>query len=233
MILYYIDESGTGLKDRNTPYLVLAAVAAHTDHWRIVDGRVTAVKRSLIPYAKPEDFELKGRDIQRGEKLFSPLDWPRRAKALSEVAELIAELPLQLFAVLADKRALAAVVDSEEALYRMVFWRLLDLIQADLARAQQLGMVMVDSRSDLHSSVQDRRLVDAYRDWLNDHGGQSHLVDLPWFGFSAFYAGLQLADVAAYLLDCVANDPEQGPRRAPLREACGKLQPKLNMVRIP
>ena len=33
MILFYIDESGTGLKDRRTPYFVLATIGFPTDVW--------------------------------------------------------------------------------------------------------------------------------------------------------------------------------------------------------
>lgn len=33
----------------------------------------------------------------------------------------------------------------------------------------------------------------------------ARFVDLPWFGNSEFYAGLQLADFATYLVDVVAN----------------------------
>jgi hypothetical protein len=69
MLLFYIDESGTGLKDTRTPFFVLAAVAIHVRDWQEVDSQIAGLKRRLISWAKPEDFEIKGRDMRRGEKL--------------------------------------------------------------------------------------------------------------------------------------------------------------------
>lgn len=92
---------------------------------------------------------------------------------------------------------------------------------------------MVDMRSDMHSSVQDRRLVDAYREWVASRGGQTRLIELPWFGFSAFYAGLQLADFAAYLIDFAANEGARARRSAELQEAFSRFQSKVCLVRIP
>ena len=233
MILYYVDESGTGLKDPNTPFFVLAATAIPAGSGQAVDGQVAALKRSLVPYAQPEDFEIKGRDIRRGEKLFRAMKWPERAQALVEVAGLIAQLPIQILAVRVDKRDLPVSIDSEAALYRLAFWRLLDLVDADLADAGQPGLLMLDSRSDLHSSVQDRRIVDAYRSWVAARRGQTRLVDLPWFGFSAFYAGLQLADFSAYLLDSMANDPQAKGRDRAMLEAYARLQTKVRLAHVP
>jgi len=70
MLLFYIDESGTGLEDKQTPFFVLAAVAIPADQWQSVDSRTTTLKRRLVSWAKSEDFEIKGRDLRRGEKLF-------------------------------------------------------------------------------------------------------------------------------------------------------------------
>lgn len=39
-------------------------------------------------------------------------------------------------------------------------------------------------------------------------------VGRPWFGVSSFYAGLQLADFVAYLVDLMHNDRARGERPA-------------------
>jgi Protein of unknown function (DUF3800) len=65
MILFYMDESGTGLGDTQTPFFLLAAAAIPTAAWQTVDSQVTALKRRLVGWAKPEDYEIKGRDIRR------------------------------------------------------------------------------------------------------------------------------------------------------------------------
>jgi len=233
MLLFYIDESGTGLRDKQTPFFVLAAVAIPINEWQSVDTELVSLKRRLVSWAKPEDFEIKGRDMRRGEKFFKGQDWDSRARAMNNVAQLIVESSCQVFAVQVDKRDLPDYIGSDSDLYRLAFWRLLEELEAALDRLDQTGMLMVDMRSDMHSSVQDRRLVDAYRAWVASRGGQTHLVELPWFGFSAFYAGLQLADFAAYLIDFGSNESGRAMRSAELQEAFVRLQSKVHLVQVP
>lgn len=145
MLLFYIDESGTGLRDKQTPFFILAAVAIPVDEWQGVDTQIVSLKRRLVSWAKPEDFEIKGRDMRRGEKFFRGQDWDSRTKAINEVAQLIAELPCQIFAVQVDKRDLPDYIGSDSDLYRLAFWRLLEELDAELNRLDQPGMLMVDN----------------------------------------------------------------------------------------
>lgn len=212
---------------------MLASVAIPVDKWSLIDSETNALKRRLVPWAKPEDYEIKGRDMRRGEKFFRGQDWNSRARAINDVAQLIAEIPCQFFAVQVDKRDLPDYVGSDTDLYRLAFWRLLEELEQELERLKGPGMLMVDMRSDMHSSVQDRRLVDAYREWIALRMGRTRLVELPWFGFSSFYVGLQLADFVAYLVDFVSNEVETGKRSAELEAAFAKLQSKVRFVLIP
>jgi hypothetical protein len=61
----------------------------------------------------------------------------------------------------------------------------------------------------------------------------ARFVELPWFGFSAFYAGLQLADFIAYLIDIAANEELRSERTVELRDAFAMIQGKVQLVRIP
>jgi len=234
MILFYIDESGTGLRDRQSPFFVLTALGIDARHWNEMDARVVDIKRHLVSWAKPEDFEIKGRDLRRGDKLFRGQNWESRVKAIHDIAGLVAGLPCRIHAVQVDKRSLPEFIGAEDDLYRLAFCRLLDEIEADLEDGRdESGMLMVDMRSDMHSSVQDRRLVDVYRGWVVSRSGHTHLVELPWFGFSAFYAGLQLADFSAYLIDLVSNERDAGKRGSELYEAFNRFREQIRLVRIP
>jgi hypothetical protein len=233
MMLFYIDESGTGLRDPNSPYFVLSATAVHATDWKVIDAGVAALKRRLVSWAKPEDFEIKGRDLRRGEKFFKNQSWEWRMNAFLDSAKLLAELPCQVLTVQVDTRDLPEYVRSDTDLYRLAFWRLLEEIDSSLDRERQPGMLMVDMRSDMHSSVQDRRLIDAYRDWIGSRMGLTRLVELPWFGFSAFYAGLQLADFTAYLVDFVSTEIKRDERNRPLLDAYSLIQSKVTLIRIP
>ncbi|HEY0604273.1 MAG TPA: DUF3800 domain-containing protein, partial [Herpetosiphonaceae bacterium] len=134
MLLFYIDESGTGLGDIRSPYFVIAAIAIPAIEWRLIDSQVTALKRRLISWAKPEDWEIKGRDLRRGEKFFRNYKWPERVSAIQEVAQLIADLPCRVFAVQVDKRHLPEYVGSDDQMYRLSLARLLE--ETELALSQ-------------------------------------------------------------------------------------------------
>lgn len=235
MILFYIDESGTGFKDRRSAFFLLSAIAVKEADWSLVDSKIYALKQEIIPWAKPEDFEIKGRDIRRGEKFFKTYNWHERIAIINRTANLIAELPCLIFAVKVNKKDLPEYVSSDDQMYRLAFWRLLDEIELELNKGNinENGILMVDARSDLHSSLQDRRLIDAYREWIRTRG-TTHFIELPWFGFSAFYAGLQLADFCAYMIDFVSNEEISDKERAKeLVEAHVKFKDKIHLITIP
>ena len=236
MHLFYIDESGTGLKDDRTPFFVLAAVGIPISSWRQIDEQITALKRRLIRYAKPEDWEIKGRDMRQGNLLFSGQDWGTRMQAIRQVVQLIQEIPCSITVVQVDTRDLPEYIRSPDDLYRVAFWRLLDEIDAQLsaeAAFEGHGLLMLDNRSDLHSSLQDRRVLDAYREWVAARDRNTRFIELPWFGFSAFYAGLQLADFAAYMVDFATNERPPNERATELQQVIRALQQKVTMVHIP
>jgi hypothetical protein len=93
-------------------------------------------------------------------------------------------------------------------------------------------MLMLDARSDLHSSVQDRRLLDVYRDWRSA-SQKSRFIEMPWFGFSSFYVGLQLADYVAYSIEYMAGNKEKTERSTDLQQAFNVLQQKVRYAEIP
>ncbi|MGH8479703.1 MAG: hypothetical protein ACREXK_09035 [Gammaproteobacteria bacterium] len=127
-------------------------------------------------------------------------------------------------------------METEDHLYRLVLWGLLNEIERELEEVESSGMLMIDARSDLHTSVQDRRVVDAFRQW---RGGRPvvRLAELPWFGFSAFYGNLQLADFVAYMCDWAHNDElslhSTGGRSDELRRVFETLAPRVHLVRMP
>jgi hypothetical protein len=234
MIFFYVDESGTGLKDPRNPYFVLGCMVIDSQDWQRIDVEVHALKRRLVSWAKPEDWEIKGRDLRRGDNFFKNKNWQERAQAFQEIAEIISEFPCKLFAVQVDKRLLPRSVETDPDLYRLAFWRLIDELNRYLIETRQEGVLMFDMRSSsIHSSIQDRRLIDAYREWLGFHAEDCKFVELPWFGFSEFYSGLQLADFVSYLVDFFHNEHERGQRSEEIYRAYQTIESKLRMVKIP
>jgi hypothetical protein len=45
-ILFYIDEGGTGWKDKETNFFFLASFGIHIQHWSQMDREVSDLKRS-------------------------------------------------------------------------------------------------------------------------------------------------------------------------------------------
>ncbi len=231
MLFYYIDESGTGYKDKQSDFFLLSGVEVHSSKSLAVDRRIHEFKGRLFPWAKPEDFELKGRDIRHGEGLFQALNWSERVSIMNEFADLILALPCSLYAVRVNKMQLSNLLESEEQLYRLAFWRLLDQISMNLSEKEAL--LLIDSRSTLHSSLQDRRLIDSFREWRKQRKSR-HFVELPWFGFSNFYAGLQLADFCAYMIDFASNtDVANKTRAKSVLEAYRIFESKVHLLTIP
>lgn len=103
MLHFYIDESGTGLRDKRSPYFVLAAAAIPVNELTRVDEQINVFKRQLIPFAEPEDFEFKVRELRRGERFFRGVPWPLRAQAILEMSSLLATLPCEILAVQVHK----------------------------------------------------------------------------------------------------------------------------------
>jgi hypothetical protein len=241
MLVCYIDESGTGLNDPESPYFVLAAAMIHSSDTQTVDRQLTALKIALAPYAKPEDFEIKGRDLRQGRMLFKRMDWAARISAMQTVADLILSLPVKILAVRVDTRDLPDFVATDAQLYRLAFWRLLNEIDDHLEHTSSDGILLLDTQSTAHSSVQDRRVIDAFREWSAQTQRGARIIELPLFGFSAFYAGLQLADFAAYLVSFALDEEklrshEQPPtrqRNAALLRVYNTFQGHVRVIEIP
>lgn len=200
MHLFYIDESGTGLNDTHSPYFILAAVAVPQAEVQQVDLAITALKNGLFDFAKPEDFELKGVDLRQGHKFFKRLSWNERLQIMQKVSALLDELPIKVIATRVDTRDLPQHINSDMDLYRLAFWQLLKEIDVQLSNQSEYGIILIDTHSTGHSSLQDRRIIDAFLAWGKKRTTPTRLIERPLFGFSAFYPCLQLADFAAYMI---------------------------------
>jgi len=118
-------------------------------------------------------------------------------------------------------------VRSDESVYRIAFTRLLDLVNMNLVQRKTTGLLMLDTRSDLHSSVQDRRIIDTYLDWQARQTTLSKFLERPWFGFSSFYPGLQIADFCAYVFDFKANEYGEADERGLVSHITQRITSKL------
>ncbi|MEG4628404.1 DUF3800 domain-containing protein [Microcoleus sp. AR_TQ3_B6] len=195
-ILFYVDEGGTGWSDPTTNLFFLASFAIHIQHWSQMDREVSALKNELFRGKEPEDWELKGRDIWQGVGSFKNFPREFRLRAFKKFSETMSQLPCHIFAVQVNQKRLRETsedIKDETGLYRLTFNQLLELLDAYLKQYSETGILLMDSRSTQHTSIQDGRLLRVYRDWKSQKKS-SNFVELPLFGSSEFYTGLQLAD---------------------------------------
>jgi hypothetical protein len=234
-ILFYIDEGGTGWKDEETNFFFLARFAIHVQHWSQMDREVSAIKKELLSGREPEDWEIKGHDILQGKKPFKGCSLESRLKAFKQMSETLNQLPCHIFAVQVNKKSLHETredIKDDIDLYRLTFNQLLEQLDTYLKQYNEIGILLMDSRSAQHTAVQDNRLVTVYRNWKSQKGS-SNFVELPLFGVSNFYTGLQIADYVAYLIHFHSKPAGTARRYAELEEAFNLLKPKMQLVKIP
>jgi hypothetical protein len=235
-ILFYVDEGGTGWKDRETNFFFLASFAIRVQDWSQMDRKFSELKKKLFSGREPEDWELKGRDIWQGQGSFKNFKKESRLRAFKEVSETITLLPCHIFAVQVNKKRLRETsedIKDDTGLYRLAFNQLLDLLDADLKQSNKTGILLIDSRSTQHTSIQDGRLLRVYRDWKSQKKS-SNFVELPLFGFSEFYTGLQLADYVVYLIDRYSKEAGTASGHTELEEALNFfMKHKITLVELP
>jgi len=218
-----------------TNFFFLASFAIHVQHWSQMDREVSALKKELFSGKEPEDWELKGRDIWQGVGSFKNFAREFRLRAFKEVSKTMSQLPCHIFAVQVNKKRLRETsedIKDETGLYRLSFNQLLEQLDAYLKQSNETGILLLDSRSTQHTSIQDGRLLRVYRDW-NSQKKSSNFVELPLFGFSEFYTGLQLADYVVYLIDRNSKEAGTASGNTELKEAFNLLEPKMQLLKIP
>lgn len=236
MFLFYVDESGTYLNDNQTNFFVLAAIAIADENSSQLEREIRSFKQEIFKKRKPEEWELKGRDLYQGLEVFKGYNWNGRLRIFLEAANILSQIPCHLFGVMVNKNFYykdKEQLKDDTLLYQLTFNQLLEQLDAFLKRHYNRGILLMDSRSTHRTSVQDGRLVKAYRDWVESREYESGFVDQPWFGVSKSSIGLQLADYVAYLFNLKSQATEGDPRKAQFMEAYNILQPKINLVEIP
>ncbi|AFY81749.1 DUF3800 domain-containing protein [Oscillatoria acuminata] len=204
MLLLYVDEGGTGWDDPQTDFFLLSAFAIPIEKWLELDSWVLSFKQNFFKSKNHDDWEIKARNIWQGQGLFKKVNREHRIRFFLELSQKISELPCHIIATKINKNLLrksSENIDSDTDLYRFSFYYLLDELNLFMKSSNETGILFMDSRSTQHTAVQDNRVIKAYRDWASQQKEPHTFLQLPWFGFSEFYTGLQLADYVTYLID--------------------------------
>jgi len=168
-------------------------------------------------------------------KSFENCEQEWRYRAFKQFSKTLNQLPCHIFAVQVNKKRLGETredIKDDIGLYSLTFNQLLEQLDAYLKHYNETGILLMDSRSAHHTSIQDDRLLTVYRDWKSQKES-SNFVELPLFGVSDFYTGLQVADYVVYLIHRHSTQAGTGRGYAELEEAFNLLKPKMQLVKIP
>ncbi|MEA5499833.1 DUF3800 domain-containing protein [Limnoraphis robusta Tam1] len=238
MILFYIDEGGTGWKDEQSEYFFLCALAIHSRFLREIETEFFNFKQSIVQSKQPDEWELKGRDIWQGLSQFKNVPQDYRVQIFVEFSQMLSQLPCHLFAIQMNKQLLREqqqAITNDTDLYKLSLHYLLNRLETFLENSEETGMLFLDSRSTLNTAVQDNRVIKAYKNWRDANIKAINLINLiglPWFGFSAFYPGLQIVDYATYLLSRLSVEKSEA-RIIELNQAFNVIKNKIEIIQVP
>lgn len=191
--LFYVDESGTpDLNPRaleEQPLLVMAAVGIQDKKWKQMEQAFGDFLRNLgFTSARTDEFELRGREIYRNRAL---------PQALSN---LFSQIEPVLIASVIDKRPFAsqgAFKDPYIKAYEFLVERI-DHWALDQGEEEIVILVM-----DARGGEGDYRLQQLHRHFLEHGTSYQELyrcIEQPFLVDSRLTPGVQIADVAAYII---------------------------------
>lgn len=146
MILFYIDEGGTGWKDIQTDFFFLVSFAIPPQNWSQMDRDVLSLKKSLLSADQLESWELKGHDIWQGKGKFKNVKWEYRVRDFLKVSETLNHLPCHIFTVQGNSKSLRNSREQSQddtELYQFAFRQLLEDIDAFLTRSNKTAMLLI------------------------------------------------------------------------------------------
>lgn len=238
MILFYIDEGGTGWKDEQSKYFFLCALAIHSRFLREVETEFFNFKQSIVKNKQPDEWELKGRDIWQGLEEFKNVRQDYRIQIFVDFSQMLSQLTCHLFAIQINKQLLREqqpAITDDTKLYELSFHYLLNKLETFLENSEETGMLLLDSRMTIKTGVQDDRLIKAYKNWRDANIkaiNEINLIGLPWFGRSDDYPGLQIVDYATYLLSRLSLEKSEA-KIIELNQAFNLIKNKIEIIEVP
>ena len=189
-MLVYIDESGHPHPNSGDIRPVVVAVCIEAEHSRLISGRIHSLKRDLL---NRERMELKGSNIlNRGT-------YQRRADFAGfseEFFSTIADLPLTIFSVVMQAPFTVPEVDDNFLPNR--FRYLVQRVQLLAEEKDKMATILFDGDPSLYKGVGWKFNSFLYR--AEEGRACDRITDAPAFVDSVTSAGIQIADMVAYVM---------------------------------
>ena len=189
-MLAFIDESGYPMPNSGSNRPVVVAVCYDEENSRSISRQIHALKRDVLGR---EYAELKGRELLNKRKY-------RRRPEVRAFAEdfftALRNLPITVFATIMEGPFNPPQLEHGYLENRFRF--LLQRIELLAADRDAFANVLFDGHSGLYQGVSERFAGYIFR---SDEGRASnHIADTPAFADSASSAGIQIADMCAYVV---------------------------------
>lgn len=189
-MLAFIDESGQPQPNSPNPRPVVVVICYDERDSRSISGQIHAVKRDVLGR---EQVELKGQTMLSGRK------FRRRSQSRSFAEEFFAvlrNLPLTVFATIMEGpfAGVPPVDNRLENRFRFLSQR----VELLAEQRDSFANVLFDGDSGQLKGLSERFAHYLFR---SDEGRASiHIADTPAFVDSASSAGIQIADMCAYVV---------------------------------
>jgi len=230
MFFLYVDGSGnTQIKHKkeNNGFYVHGGVIVHERDWKIIETRVTELKKEIFPDLEPNIWELHAHDIWNSRKFFAnpdlKLNLERKNCIFSKLVELILKSPeitLINIIVLKDKlRDKYTTPKAKEYSWKMIAERF-DHFLRHQNETTNNGLMFVDSDQKIPEEEIKAILWNAIRYGTNVQRIR-HVIEDPIFTKSHLRNLIQLSDMTAYIVHRAYSEHNE------FKEWLEKLKPSM------
>ena len=189
-MLAFIDESGHPHPNDSNERPVVVAVCIEAEHSRLISGRIHALKRDIL---NRERLELKGANLLNRT---THLRKPDYANFAEEFYDTLMGLPVTVFAVVMETPF--TLRESENDLLPNRFRYLVQRVQLLAEEKDKMATILFDGTPDLYQDVGWKFNSFLYRS--EEGRACDRITDAPAFVDSVTSAGIQIADLVAYVV---------------------------------
>ena len=208
MFFLYVDGSGQPMikeKNSHNGWYILSGIVVHERNWRIIEERVSALKRELFPQLIPQSWELHAVEIWNNRGFFSnpelKINFDKKKEIFSKVLELICTSELRIINVIVLKDKLNKKYVEPKVMeysWTSLVERFEHLLQTE-SEGTNNGLLFIDSdQKNFEKEIKD--LI-----WGLVRNGSAakridHVIEDPIFKKSHLRHLIQLADMVAYVI---------------------------------
>jgi len=208
MYFLYADGSGqTKINKRSSinGWYILSGVIVHERNWKIIEEKLTELKKEIFPQLLPNEWELHAAEIWNNRGFFSDpelkVNFDKKKEIFSKVLELICNSELQIINIIILKDKLNQKYVTPKAMeysWTLLVERFEHLLRNEPEETNN-GLLFVDS----DQKIPEKEIKDLI--WRLVRKGSSmqrvdHVIEDPIFTKSHLRNLIQLADMMAYVI---------------------------------